>query len=403
MNTYVQTRLLRAEGSSTAHIVELTRHPDLTLDVLLARKDDAWGFSLLVDHPNFTFEWVARFLDRYWDWNKLSKKATLDDVKQYPEMLTFWNWQIITDATHYKVISENPEFPWDFSVYFIPMIRDEHIPFLEQFQARIPAWKWGRFAQCTYWSTIKKALHLPWVWSLSSAKIDVFEPEDVKVLREYGELCNWIKLTISVPIEIIHANPDLPWAREYLAWNRSIWNVPRTSIERCIREWIAASTIKRAWRRAISDPSYTMCRRRLQSEFKDMAAEITTMEVQFVKLRPDAIIPTKATPGAIGLDLHSVDSYAVLPGQRVVVSTGLRVNLPQGTGVYGRIAPRSGLAVKHGLDVGAGVVDPDYDGELRVVLFNHDPERPFLIRPGYRIAQLILEQAVQDPTVVESA
>jgi dUTP pyrophosphatase len=50
------------------------------------------------------------------------------------------------------------------------------------------------------------------------------------------------------------------------------------------------------------------------------------------------------------------------------------------------------LAVKHGLDIGAGVVDPDYQGELKVVLFNHDPKQTFIIRPGYRIAQLILER-----------
>ncbi len=122
--------------------------------------------------------------------------------------------------------------------------------------------------------------------------------------------------------------------------------------------------------------------------------------VSFAKLRPDAIIPSKATPGAIGLDLYSVDNYFVLPGQRVVVSTGLRVILPEG--VYGRIAPRSGLAVKHGLDVGAGVIDPDYTGELRVVLFNHDQTLPFLIKPGYRIAQLILEKALDVTEVLES-
>ena len=78
----------------------------------------------------------------------------------------------------------------------------------------------------------------------------------------------------------------------------------------------------------------------------------------------------------------------------MVVATGLRVQLPDG--VYGRIAPRSGLAVKHGLDVGAGVVDPDYTGELRVVLFNHDSHNPFIVRPGYRIAQLIFERALVD-------
>ncbi len=121
--------------------------------------------------------------------------------------------------------------------------------------------------------------------------------------------------------------------------------------------------------------------------------------VSFTKLRADATIPSKATVGAVGLDLHSVEPYIILPGQRVVVSTGLSVALPEGT--YGRIAPRSGLAVKHGLDVGAGVVDRDYTGELRVVLFNHDQVTPFIIRPGYRIAQLIIEKVVDDFEIVE--
>jgi dUTP pyrophosphatase len=78
-----------------------------------------------------------------------------------------------------------------------------------------------------------------------------------------------------------------------------------------------------------------------------------------------------------------------MPGHRVVIPTGLAIQLP--TGTYGRIAPRSGLAVKHGVDVLAGVVDPDYTGELKVVLVNTDLRRAFMIRPGYRIAQLILE------------
>ena len=118
--------------------------------------------------------------------------------------------------------------------------------------------------------------------------------------------------------------------------------------------------------------------------------------VTFIKLRPDALVPSKATERSIGLDLFSAEPYVVLPGQRTVVSTGISVILPEGT--YGRIAPRSGLAVKHGLGVGAGVIDPDYTGEIRVVLFNHDLQTPYVIRPGYRIAQLILEQAL-DPTV----
>jgi dUTP pyrophosphatase len=119
------------------------------------------------------------------------------------------------------------------------------------------------------------------------------------------------------------------------------------------------------------------------------------MAVQFVKLRPDAIIPSKATSGSIGLDLHSVEPYVIAPNQRAVISTGLAITeFPPG--VYGRIAPRSGLAVKHGVDVGAGVIDPDYTGEIKIVLFNHDQKNPYIIRPGYRVAQLIFENAITE-------
>jgi dUTP pyrophosphatase len=114
------------------------------------------------------------------------------------------------------------------------------------------------------------------------------------------------------------------------------------------------------------------------------------MALNVRKLVPHATLPARATAGAAGYDLFSADGYIILPGHRVVVSTGITVELPPGT--YGRIAPRSGLAVKHGLDCLAGVIDPDYTGELKVVLLNTDVRTPFPIRPGYRIAQLILEK-----------
>jgi dUTP pyrophosphatase len=116
------------------------------------------------------------------------------------------------------------------------------------------------------------------------------------------------------------------------------------------------------------------------------------------KLSPDAELPFRGTPGSAGYDLTSTESHVILPGYRAVVATGLAVEIPDGT--YGRIAPRSGLAVKNGIQVGAGVVDSDYRGELKVVLFNHDLNKTFNIKPGYRIAQLILE-TIQTPEVEE--
>ena len=121
------------------------------------------------------------------------------------------------------------------------------------------------------------------------------------------------------------------------------------------------------------------------------------MSLKVKKLTPDAQLPTRGSAGAAGYDLQSTESCVVMPGKRTVVSTGLSFEFPGG--VYGRIAPRSGLAVKHGIQVGAGVVDSDYRGEVKVVLFNHDVN-PYIIKPGYRIAQLILERC-ENPEVEE--
>ena len=81
-----------------------------------------------------------------------------------------------------------------------------------------------------------------------------------------------------------------------------------------------------------------------------------------------------------------------------MVKTGISGAIPEGC--YGRIAPRSGLAVKRFIDVGAGVIDADYRGEIGVVLFNH-PDEDFVVKPGDRITQLLLEK-IETPTVKEA-
>ena len=77
------------------------------------------------------------------------------------------------------------------------------------------------------------------------------------------------------------------------------------------------------------------------------------------------------------------------PGDRAAVATAVHLELPPGH--VGLVWPRSGLALKHGIDTLAGVIDSDYRGEVRVVLVNHGRE-PFLVRPGDRIAQLLVQR-----------
>lgn len=99
---------------------------------------------------------------------------------------------------------------------------------------------------------------------------------------------------------------------------------------------------------------------------------------------------TRGSAESAGLDLCSAYAYLIPPQSRLLVSTDLSITVPEGT--YGRIAPRSGLAKNNGIDVLAGVIDPDYTGPVGVILYNTDANNPFQINPGDRIAQLILER-----------
>ena len=115
-------------------------------------------------------------------------------------------------------------------------------------------------------------------------------------------------------------------------------------------------------------------------------------------MNDDATIPEKGTPQSAGHDIFASEPSNIQPGDRKIIPTGLQIACQQGT--YGRIAPRSGLTIKHGIDVGAGVIDPDYRGEVGVVLFNNDKEKPFHIEKGDKIAQLIIETIDDKPLEV---
>lgn len=101
--------------------------------------------------------------------------------------------------------------------------------------------------------------------------------------------------------------------------------------------------------------------------------------------------PSRATADAAGYDLHSDEDTDIGWGGHGTVRTGIAVAVP--AGCYGRIAPRSGLATRRGIDVLAGVVDADYRGEIVVVLANYNRgQGPFRVKRGDRIAQLIIER-----------
>ena len=130
------------------------------------------------------------------------------------------------------------------------------------------------------------------------------------------------------------------------------------------------------------------------------------MEIKYSKLHPDGKEPFRANDSDAGYDLFSTEYATLEPFQRKLISTGINIEIPEG--FYGRVAPRSGLACKKGIDVMAGVIDSGYRGEIKVLLINLSCEGYNLkpnafeamfgsankveIKPGDRIAQLIIEK-----------
>jgi dUTP pyrophosphatase len=113
-------------------------------------------------------------------------------------------------------------------------------------------------------------------------------------------------------------------------------------------------------------------------------------ELRFIKLSEKATLPTRAHDSDAGLDLYAAEAARLVPGARVSVGTGLAVAVPEG--LAGIVLPRSGLALKSGVTLvnSPGLIDPGYRGEVRVVLLNTDGTIDFHVKPGDRIAQLLL-------------
>jgi dUTP pyrophosphatase len=114
------------------------------------------------------------------------------------------------------------------------------------------------------------------------------------------------------------------------------------------------------------------------------------MRLDFARLSSDARAPTRAYAGDAGLDLYSIETARIEPGQRASVGTGVAVAIPEGHA--GLVLARSGLAARHGIALvnAPGLIDSGYRGELRVLLLNTDSSEAFVVEPGDRIAQLVI-------------
>jgi dUTP pyrophosphatase len=127
-----------------------------------------------------------------------------------------------------------------------------------------------------------------------------------------------------------------------------------------------------------------------------------------MRLRDDAVLPTRAQSGDAGLDLTACETVTIGAGERAAIGIGIAVAIPDDHA--GLVVPRSGLALRHGLSIvnTPGVIDTGYRGEVRVILLNTDREHPFTVEQGMRIAQLLVvpvrpSQVVEVSELTETA
>jgi len=132
-----------------------------------------------------------------------------------------------------------------------------------------------------------------------------------------------------------------------------------------------------------------------------MALDIALDELQVRLLHPAAQPPARTRPGDAAYDLRCLQGFSLWPRERATVPTGVAIALPPG--VAGLVTPRSGLASRHGISLvnAPGLIDPNYRGELRIILVNLGDAR-FEAQAGDRIAQLLLVRH-EAPEVLEVA
>lgn len=130
-----------------------------------------------------------------------------------------------------------------------------------------------------------------------------------------------------------------------------------------------------------------------------------TRVVRFKKCHPEAKFPTKGTKKSVGWDFYSCEKKMIFPLGRAVIDTGIQIRLIP-DGYFLKLESRSGLSVNHGVLTQAGIIDPDFTDNIKVVLFNFD-SKPFEVNIGDKISQGIFyktlgEEKVQSVGIVST-
>lgn len=249
-------------------------------------QDKPWNWEHLHKDVHFDFSWIDFAPHANWNWDKISEMATIDILKKkhtYP-----WLWNVVTAYSDINTdtIMDHLEFPWDVSLIRFDEITFDEIPFLRHFQNRFDNDAWIDFTRHAHWKALKTNSDLGWVPFFFTFTSDEFEEGDMEFLLRYPlNSLNWVKLSLCVPFSTIKKNLDLPWNFEFVSLNPTItyddvedfpdkdWDhsvTPCIPKEVLLLRWVSSSKIKRAWRKAITNPKYTLCKNRIAREFSEI-------------------------------------------------------------------------------------------------------------------------------------
>ncbi len=307
MESYVNNRLARQIHNGCDFGI-LSDHDDLTIETIEKFADKDWDWVNLIHHRNFSVKWLQRLPDAPWEWNymhtsgkfrmnwihlfpdkqwnqrAISCRATVDDLKKYPNFPWVWS-----DVTCYSNISsdemiENSDFPWDFYNLGFTDILEEEIRFLRFFQPRFGFANWVDFSKTVNWDVFRENLDLPWVYYRIQWD-PTFKESDLDIIKSIGvDKWNWELFSRNIPLKYIKKHLDFPWIGAYVSQNLTLahhhlselnfdWDYSRVPCEffpLLILEWHSANVIKRAWKQSISNPEFKLCRDRLLKEAKEL-------------------------------------------------------------------------------------------------------------------------------------
>lgn len=267
--------------------VRMSSNTHLTKETLMAYPNEKWCPNRLTRNPSFSFDWVEALPNLKWNWDQLSRKEPpMSFVLGNLDKPLDWRAISLSVNITFREMLDNKHLPWQIEeVLFTCIVTDDELEYLRHYRTRYDFQSWVDHSSRVSWSALLKSPDLPWVYSSIHPFIN--SADDLQFVRDHDPaLWNWNLLSDVTPVDLILSNQDLPWNWHVVSTNSTVtyrtvvenpgvpWYytlVPPEELDDLLaRQWIAASHIKRLFRRAISDPSYKMCQKRLSAEFRGL-------------------------------------------------------------------------------------------------------------------------------------